>query len=78
MESLGRFQRVLNVLSREKIEGPPRDFLKARQNGKKPKGLQGLRDFGLWSGQKTNPFFYVCLFLQRFETSKSLIRNPKR
>ena len=29
MESLGRFPRVLNVLPREKIEGPPRDFLKA-------------------------------------------------
>ena len=29
MESLGKFPRVLNVLPREKIEGPPRDFLKA-------------------------------------------------
>ena len=29
MESHGRFLRVLNVLPREKIEGPPRDFLKA-------------------------------------------------
>ena len=29
MEPLGRFPRVLNVLLREKIEGPPRDFLKA-------------------------------------------------
>ena len=28
MEPLGRFQRVLNVLPRKKIEGPPRDFLK--------------------------------------------------
>ena len=29
MEPLGSFLRVLNVLPREKIEGPPRDFLKA-------------------------------------------------
>ena len=29
MESHGRFLRVLNVLLTEKIEGPPRDFLKA-------------------------------------------------
>ena len=29
MESHGRFSRVLNVLLREKIEGPSRDFLKA-------------------------------------------------
>ena len=29
MEALGSFLRVLNVLPREKIEGPPRDFLKA-------------------------------------------------
>ena len=27
--SLGRFPRILNVLPREKIEGPQRDFLKA-------------------------------------------------
>ena len=29
MESHGKFPKVLNVLPREKIEGPPRDFLKA-------------------------------------------------
>ena len=29
MEPLGRFPRVLSVLPREKIEDPPRDFLKA-------------------------------------------------
>ena len=29
MEFLGRFPRVFNVLPREKIEGPRRDFLKA-------------------------------------------------
>ena len=29
MEPLGSFPRVLNVLPREKIEGHPRDFLKA-------------------------------------------------
>ena len=31
MESLGRFLRVLDVLLREKIEGPPRNFLKANR-----------------------------------------------
>ena len=29
MEPIGSFTRVLNVLPREKIEGPSRDFLKA-------------------------------------------------
>ena len=29
MDPLGRFLRVLNVLPKEKIDGPPRDFLKA-------------------------------------------------
>ena len=29
MEPLGSFPRVFNVLAREKIEGPPRHFLKA-------------------------------------------------
>ena len=28
--ALGSFLPVLNVLPREKIEGPPRDFLKAK------------------------------------------------
>ena len=46
MEPLGSFLRVLNVLPREKIEGPPKRFSKgkpkatskARQKVKKPKG----------------------------------------
>ena len=45
MKSLGRFPRVLNVLPREKIEGPQRDFLKANRGhiqgqtkGQKPEG----------------------------------------
>ena len=57
MESLGSFPRVLNVLPREKIEGPPRDFLKANRGhiqgqtqGQKPEGPQAVRVFGLWSG----------------------------
>ena len=57
MEPLGSFPRVLNVLHREKIEGPPRDFLKANprphqgQNiGQKPEGPQAPRVFGLWLG----------------------------
>ena len=55
MEPLGSFPRVLNVLLREKIEGPPRNFLKARphprqdqrpktQGGRRP---QGFLAFGL-------------------------------
>ena len=51
MESLGRFPRVLNVLSREKIEGSPEGFSigepeatsKARP---KPKNPQGRRPRG--------------------------------
>ena len=46
MEPLGRFPRVLNVLPREKIEGPLRDFAKgepeatskARPKAKNPRG----------------------------------------
>ena len=57
MESLGRFPRVLNVLPREKIEGPPRDFLKANPRphpkpDQRPKtrgaaGPKGFLAFGL-------------------------------
>ena len=58
MDPLGSFQGVLNVLPREKIEGPPRDFLKANlrphpRPDQRPKtrgaaGLEGFA-FGLWS-----------------------------
>ena len=58
MEPLGSFSRVLNVLPREKIEGPPRDFLKANSRPHpradkrlKTEGPQALRGFGLWSGR---------------------------
>ena len=57
MEPLGSFPRVLNVLPREKIEGPPRDFLKANprqhprpeKNAKNPRGRRprGFLAFGL-------------------------------
>ena len=57
MEPLGSFPRVLNVLPREKIEGPPRDFLKANPRphprpDQRPKtqgaaGPQGFLAFGL-------------------------------
>ena len=57
MEPLGSFPRVLNVLPREKIEGPPRDFFKgepkatsqARPKGKNPRGRRprGFLAFGL-------------------------------
>ena len=48
MESLVRFQRVLNVLPKEKIEGPTRDFLKAnpRPHTGQTKD-QGFLAFGL-------------------------------
>ena len=51
MESLGRFPRVLNVLPREKIEGPPRDFLKANPRphprpDQRPKTRRGRRHQG--------------------------------
>ena len=58
MESLGRFLRVLNTLPREKIKGPPRDFLKANPRphprpDQRPitEGLQAPRVFGLWCGR---------------------------
>ena len=52
MEPLGSFPRVLNVLPREKIEGSPRNFLKAnprphRRPDQRPKtrGAAGLEGF---------------------------------
>ena len=44
MEPLGSFPRVLNVLPREKIEGPPRDFLKANP---RPNPSKVLRPVGM-------------------------------
>ena len=56
MEPHGRFSRVLNVLPREQIEAPPRDFLKAKTRphprpDQRPKtrraaGPQGFLAFG--------------------------------
>ena len=59
MEPLGRFPRELNVLPREKFEGPWMDFLKANprphprpdQRPKTHKVPLAPRVFGLWSGQ---------------------------
>ena len=49
MESLGRFPRVLNVLPREKIEGPLRDFLKANPRPHpRPKTRAAGRE-GVWT-----------------------------
>ena len=49
MEPLGRFPRGLNVLLREKIEGPPRDFLKAipRSKNRGVRRPRGFLAFGL-------------------------------
>ena len=46
MEPLGSFPRVLNVLPREKIEGPQRDFLKANPRPH-PRADQRPLAFGL-------------------------------
>ena len=54
MESLGGFPRVLDVLPREKIEGPPRAFLKANPRPHprpdlRPKDPRGCRPRGFWA-----------------------------
>ena len=46
MEPLGSFPRVLNGLPREKIEGTPRDFLKANPRPY-PRPPRGFLAFGL-------------------------------
>ena len=51
MEPLGSFPRVLNVLPREKIEGPPRDFLNVnprphQRPDQRPKNPRGRRPRG--------------------------------
>ena len=54
MESHVRFPRVLDVLPREKIEGPSMDFLKGNPRpDQRPKTREaaGPRFFSLWSGQ---------------------------
>ena len=53
MEPLGSFPRVLNVLPREKIEGPPRDFLKANPRShprpdQRPKTREAAGPDGFW------------------------------
>ena len=54
MEPLGSFPRVLNVLPREKIEGPPRDFLKANPRphprpDQRPKTQGAAGPEGFWA-----------------------------
>ena len=66
MESLGRFPRVLNVLPREKIEGPPRDFLKANP---RPHPNQNLAvNFRLSKTYSFNPSLKSTLGLYAFES----------
>ena len=53
MEPLGSFQRVLNVIPREKIEGPLRNFLKANPwphlwPEQRPKTLGACGPPGFW------------------------------
>ena len=59
MESLGSFPRVLNVLPREKIEGPPRDFLKGNP---RPHPRPRPRVFCLWSGRGCGQGFAFIKF----------------
>ena len=54
MEPLGSFPRVLNVLPREKIEGPPRDFVKANPRphprpDQRPKNWGAAGPEGFWA-----------------------------
>ena len=62
--ALGSFLRVLNVLPREKIEGPPRDFLKA-----KTRRAAGPKGFGRGTSRGTTftmippRFFHKMSFL---------------
>ena len=64
MESLGRFPRVLNVLPREKIEGPPRDCLMANPRpdprpDRRPKTRGAVMDF-FEAGINFNTFLHFC------------------
>ena len=80
MESLGRFPRVLNVLPREKIEGPPRDFLKANPRphprpDKRPKPWRGPSIFFRGSTLSTegtsrglNSLWYLWGFPKEFHS----------
>ena len=74
-----------SIDSLEQIEGPPRDFLKASpRQDQTPKTLGATGPKGFWPLvwpknrviQTNQCFFLVCLFWQRFETSKSMVRNP--
>ena len=81
MEAIGSFTRVLNVLPREKIEGPPMDFLKAniqgQTKGQKPEGPQAPRVFGLWSGRGCGQGFAFRKFQREYiEYSRDLPRAP--
>ena len=91
MEPLGSFPRVLNVLPREKIEGPPRDFLKATprphprpDQRPKTRGAIGPRVFGLWSRRGWGQGFAFrkfqrgpSIFFQEYiEYSRDFLRTP--
>ena len=77
MDPLGRFLRVLNVLPREKIEGPPRDFLKARPNAKNPRGRRpwGFLAFGL---AKEKTYFFAFVFSGIGLKPQNLWRGTKK
>ena len=66
MEPLGSFPRVLNVLPREKIEGPPRDFLKANPRphprpDQRPKTRGAAGPEGFWPLVWPRMWPRVCL-----------------
>ena len=67
MEPLGSFPRVLNLLPREKIEGPRRDFLKANP---RPHPRSDQRP-------KTRPRGFLAFGLAEDVAKGSPLENPK-
>ena len=66
MEPLGSFPRAYNVLPREKIEGPPRDFLKANPRphprpDQRPKTRGAAGPEGFWPLVWPRMWPRVCL-----------------
>ena len=77
MEPLGSFPRVLNVLPRKKIEGPPRYFLKAyRKSQRGPSiffGGSTFKRFTFWGVGGQHQFeVYILIFFVPFSKLLSL------
>ena len=81
MEPLGSFPRVLNVHPREKIEGSPRDFLKAnpRPHPRPPEGFWPLVWPKMWPRvclQKIPKGAFNILLREYIEYSRDLLGAP--